>query len=92
VAVGRLSYSLFLWDFPVFYAVSQHTRSWGELPRVAVALAIVIVAAVASYRFVETAALRRKARLGRARPAPARSPDRLAPRVEEAPAPVHAPS
>ena len=69
VALGRLSYSLYLWHFPVFLVVAQRTADWTPALRVLVAWPIAFGAAVASYRLLERPALHIKARLG-PRPAP----------------------
>jgi peptidoglycan/LPS O-acetylase OafA/YrhL len=69
VALGRLSYSLYLWHFPVFLVVAQRTADWTPVLRVLVAWPIAFGAAVASYRLLERPALHVKARLG-PRPAP----------------------
>jgi peptidoglycan/LPS O-acetylase OafA/YrhL len=65
VALGRLSYSLYLWHFGIFQLVADHTVSWSALPRIGLAWALALIAAGASYRFVELPALRLKRRLGR---------------------------
>jgi peptidoglycan/LPS O-acetylase OafA/YrhL len=69
LALGRLSYSLYLWHFPVFLIFSERASSWPAPVRVLAAWTVALAAAVASYRLVERPALRIKARLGR-RPAP----------------------
>lgn len=52
VAIGRLSYSLYLWHWPVF-VLFRWTVGLDSLPLRAAALAVAIVLAVASYRWVE---------------------------------------
>ena len=63
VILGRLSYSLYLWHFGIFQIVATHTTVAGRpLPRVVLAWALALLAAGASYRFVELPALRLKRR------------------------------
>ncbi len=52
-AVGRWSYSLYLWHFPIFYLLHVHQPTWNPLARTALGWALAFTAAVASYRFVE---------------------------------------
>ena len=65
LVLGRLSYSLYLWHYPVFLVVAERTAGWSGALRVPVAWAIALGAAAASYRLVELPALRIKGRLGR---------------------------
>jgi peptidoglycan/LPS O-acetylase OafA/YrhL len=69
VLLGRLSYSLYLWHFGIFQLVGEHTTSWSPLLRVALGWALALIAAGASYRYVELPALRLKRRLGGRAPA-----------------------
>jgi peptidoglycan/LPS O-acetylase OafA/YrhL len=62
--VGRLSYSLYLWHFPVFLVVADHTSQWTAPKRVLLAWCLTFAAAAASYRLVELPVLRRKDRVG----------------------------
>ena len=39
-AVGVVSYGLYLWHFPVFYAVARYGGTWNEVVRAAVGLAL----------------------------------------------------
>jgi peptidoglycan/LPS O-acetylase OafA/YrhL len=87
VALGVVSYSVFLWHLPVIYWLSDHgltVAGWGGL-LVNLAIVTLVVGALSAltYHFVEKPALRRKhsmrsgsaelkgADRGRARPAPA---------------------
>ncbi len=62
VAIGRLSYSLYLWHWPVF-VVFRWTVGLEALPLQLLALAMAIVLAVISYRCIETP-IRKSAMLG----------------------------
>jgi peptidoglycan/LPS O-acetylase OafA/YrhL len=66
-AVGRVSYGLYLWHFPVFHAVRHHAADLPEVPRVLLALAITTFATLTSWYCLERPlqAIRR-----RLRPAP----------------------
>ncbi|AWB91007.1 acyltransferase family protein [Aeromicrobium chenweiae] len=61
VAIGRMSYGLYLWHFPVFVTVDSTLGLTGVAPRL---LALAITAAVVplSYRYVEQPFLRMKNR------------------------------
>jgi len=62
--VGRWSYSLYLWHFPLFYLLHLHQPGWNPALRTAVGWALAFALAIASYTFVEQPFLR-----GRGRPA-----------------------
>ncbi len=64
VTVGRLSYSLYLWHFPLFIVVGEHTGSWSTAARIVFAWTVTFAAAAASYRWIERPALGLKARVG----------------------------
>jgi len=64
VYVGKLSYSLYLWHFPVFTVLAEHSASWATGPRVVIGWALAFLAAWLSYRFVERPVLAYKRRLG----------------------------
>jgi peptidoglycan/LPS O-acetylase OafA/YrhL len=53
VAVGRLSYSLYLWHWPVFAAVSDHTGDWPAGGRLVLGWVLMAVLSIASFRLVE---------------------------------------
>jgi peptidoglycan/LPS O-acetylase OafA/YrhL len=63
LVLGRLSYSLYLWHYPIFLVVAERTGGWSGAARVPLAWVLALGAAAASYRFVELPALRRKTRL-----------------------------
>ncbi len=58
VFVGRISYSLYLWHFPVF--VIMDVNKSGVVPAAVPALAITVALALASYYLIEVPFLRRK--------------------------------
>jgi len=68
VALGLISYPLYLWHFGVFQIVAEHTRTWPAGPRVALGWSLALGLAIASYRLIELPALRLKGRLGRRAP------------------------
>jgi peptidoglycan/LPS O-acetylase OafA/YrhL len=61
VAAGVISYSLYVWHLPIFEIVGRNTRGWHPLPSVALGVTLAVLAAVASYRFVERPFRRRRA-------------------------------
>ena len=69
-AVGRWSYSLYLWHFPIFYLLHVHQPGWNPVVRTAVGWTLAFTAAIASYTCIEQPFLRNRAR-GRAAPSPA---------------------
>ena len=71
VALGRVSYSLYLWHVPVLAALgvlAGGLPAQGGWPRQVTGVAVSLGAAVLSYRFVEQPFLRRKRRLGATAP------------------------
>lgn len=85
VAIGKISYSLYLWHFAVSWEVWPRLISagWGWLPTAAASAALSTAFALVSYRYVERP-LRARRRLATAQPA-TESEIRHAPAVAEAP-------
>jgi peptidoglycan/LPS O-acetylase OafA/YrhL len=67
VFLGRISYSVYLWHYPIFVWLGVTAVGVGWLDGFAAGL--VVAAACASYYFVELPFLRRKQALGRRKPA-----------------------
>ncbi|MCW1913778.1 acyltransferase [Luteolibacter sp. GHJ8] len=53
VSIGKLSYSLYLWHWPVFSFVDYKLLLLEETPRAFLKTAITVPLAIASYRFIE---------------------------------------
>jgi peptidoglycan/LPS O-acetylase OafA/YrhL len=62
-AIGRISYALYLWHFPVYWWVSRHVPEPHRTPVVLLAVGLSFAMATISYFLVERPALRLKARL-----------------------------
>lgn len=69
VWIGKISYGLYIWHFPIFHAVNKALSSKLDLTKLEntvlaaiLASAITLVVTVASYRFVEVPILRMKQR------------------------------
>ncbi len=95
VAVGVVSYSVFLWHLPVIYWLSDHgltVAGWGGLLVNAAVVAVVVGALSAlTYHFVERPALRRKRSMRTPDPAPTGA-DRQPARAGSAEEPATSPS
>jgi peptidoglycan/LPS O-acetylase OafA/YrhL len=62
-AIGRVSYGLYLWHLPVFFAVLHYGSHWSPVVRVTVAYSASAAFTTLSWVLVETPALRVKRRL-----------------------------
>jgi peptidoglycan/LPS O-acetylase OafA/YrhL len=58
VAIGKRSYSLYLWHWPVFCLVDYQLLMWNDLSRIALKVVLSVVLTLLSYRFVEQPARR----------------------------------
>ena len=74
VAVGRVSYGLYLWHYPVLLAVQSEMAGSSELVQRLVTLVLSAATTVASWRLVEQPALRLKERFQAPRGAEGGSP------------------
>jgi peptidoglycan/LPS O-acetylase OafA/YrhL len=74
--LGRYSYGIYLWHYPVMYAVTARTNGFSNLERVAITAAVTTAGVLASRHLVEQPALRlkRRARPADAAAVPARAP------------------
>ncbi len=63
--IGRVSYGLYLWHLPIFYAVAVNLPHEPRIIRVALAFSLTAIAVTASWKFIEQPALRLKRRLER---------------------------
>src|SRR5690606_9189448 len=63
LALGRLSYGIYLWHVPIQFAVADHTNHLPPLVRFAIANVLLAVAVVLSWKFVEEPIIRYKDRL-----------------------------
>jgi peptidoglycan/LPS O-acetylase OafA/YrhL len=66
--VGRVSYGLYLWHYPVLVAVAEHGERWSVGARLVVSGVVIVAAVWLSRRFVELPFLRLKDRLERPEP------------------------
>ena len=60
--IGRISYGLYLWHFPIFDFLSRHLTDGMKSLRILIALLITLLATLLSWQFVETPSLRFKNR------------------------------
>ena len=60
VFVGKISYSLYLWHWPILVMANNHCRSLGKAPPHLALLPLIIAVSVASYYFVEKTTRHRK--------------------------------
>jgi peptidoglycan/LPS O-acetylase OafA/YrhL len=62
-AIGRVSYGLYLWHFPVFVAVQAHNPDWSSTVQMVVGLVVMTAITLFSWFVVEKPCLRLKHRL-----------------------------
>ena len=62
VAIGKISYGLYLWHLPVFWIVTEHVGGLRFLFLLPLEVGLTFAIAIASYRFVELPIVRQKAR------------------------------
>lgn len=62
LALGKVSYGIYLWHVPIMFAVADHARDQRPMVRLALSLIILAVAVVLSWKFVEEPMLRYKDR------------------------------
>lgn len=60
VAIGRVSYGLYLFHWPVFLLLDERRVGWGAVPLFALRLAVTTVVTLVSYRLVEQPVRRRQ--------------------------------
>ena len=72
--VGRISYGLYLWHFPIFKLLDPTLSRLPDLLHLVIASAVSLVVAAFSFRFVEQPFLRLKGRFAPGGPAPAATP------------------
>jgi peptidoglycan/LPS O-acetylase OafA/YrhL len=69
VAIGKISYGLYLWHYPILRYVPTVLMSRlhiGHMLAIFIAVAMSVIVATLSYRFIEAPFLRKKQALGRA--------------------------
>jgi peptidoglycan/LPS O-acetylase OafA/YrhL len=66
VIIGTVSYGLYLWHLPVYFAVKYYGQGWPDAVRVIVALGVTVALTILSWFLLERPALRWKARFERA--------------------------
>ena len=71
--LGRVSYGIYLWHLPVYFAVVRYTTGWTPLARFALALGITAGCVAASWNFVERPAHRLRHRFADRPPTSART-------------------
>jgi peptidoglycan/LPS O-acetylase OafA/YrhL len=75
--LGNASLAIYVWHYPLFWAVSRHTQDWTPGSRTVVAVVLLAVIVYAAQRFVEEPTRRwlRRSTLFRSPPHPAASPE-----------------
>ena len=80
--VGRISYGLYLWHFPIFDYLAHHMHPGPKSIRVLVALSATFIATITSWRFIETPCLRLKDRQFASKKSPIDQSDETADRLK----------
>jgi len=91
ILLGTISYGLYLWHLPVFFAVRRYGSGLNDVMRVVVALGVTFALTLSCWFLLERPALRWKSRLERKRVAAIDgAPDAVAPAAPAAAAPAAA--
>jgi peptidoglycan/LPS O-acetylase OafA/YrhL len=53
VWLGAMSLSVYVWHFPIFWSVSQHTFGWHWAPKAGLAMALVLAVSIVTTRWIE---------------------------------------
>lgn len=59
--LGTISYSLYLWHYPIFFTIERRDPAWPDPVRLAFGVGLALAAATASYVLVERRFLPRSA-------------------------------
>lgn len=63
--LGSAWLTIYIWHYPLLWALSRHSADWRNLSRVAVGIALVAAVTFLMHRYFDTPVVRRIARLGR---------------------------
>lgn len=51
--LGAMSLAVYVWHFPIFWSVSQHTFGWAWVPKAALAFSLVLGVSIATTKYLE---------------------------------------